>query len=393
MKTNMDKVMKNNVSFAGNTDLGMVRTNNEDSFLVQKIWDNDHILAVVIDGVGGYEGGEVAAGIARNSILDYLCENREGEKSELLKRAVVYANNRIYEERMLNPQLANMSCVLTASLIDAAKGFVSMAHVGDTRLYQYCDGNLTKLSHDHSLVGYREEIGDLTEEEAMRHPQRNIISRDVGSRMLLETEEEYVEVESYPLLSGSVLMLCSDGLCDMITSATMAAVLATDVPADVKVDELISRANNAGGRDNVTVVVVEIAKVADEANDNPIVEEIVNISEIQPDVIEVYSSKNDIVRKSFFSKYKVELIGALVAVLLFTAFALHYLYMSRKAQSDSAVVEIVVAEDVDAEPSEEPQVDDMEIQGTAEGDEDVAGTPVVPDSDEPVEQEGEQQQL
>ncbi len=169
------------VTFFGNTDMGRKRTNNEDSFAIQQIWDDNHVLALAIDGVGGYEGGEIAAEIARKSIVEYLESYANGERIDLLKQAVIYANNNIFTERKNQPQYANMSCVLTAIIVEINERRINMAHVGDTRLYQYSNGEIQKLSHDHSLVGYREEIGELSEEEAMKHPQRNIIGRDVGS--------------------------------------------------------------------------------------------------------------------------------------------------------------------------------------------------------------------
>lgn len=236
--------------------MGRVRTNNEDAFVVQPIWDDNNLLAVVIDGVGGYEGGEVAAAIARDSIVEYLEKYYNGERLELLKQAVVYANNRIYEERLANSKLSNMGCVLTAILIDAEDNRVNLAHVGDTRLYQYAFGEIKKLSHDHSLVGYREEIGDLTEEEAMNHPQRNIISRDVGSKQL-DGGEDYVDAESFPFEYKSSFLLCSDGLSDLVTSAAMKEVLEMDISVAEKVELLIERANEAGGKDNITVIIVE----------------------------------------------------------------------------------------------------------------------------------------
>lgn len=246
------------IAFYGQTDVGRIRTNNEDAFLVCNIWDDNHLLAVVIDGVGGYEGGEVAAAIARESILEFLNENPSGDRQDLLKRAVIFANNRIFQERGCRPALSSMSCVLTASLVELDSMRVNIAHVGDTRLYQYASGQIEKLTHDHSLVGYREEIGDLTEEEAMTHPQRNIISRDVGSGLLDESDTSYVEVTSYPLEPKTQLLLCSDGLCDMVTSVKMAQVLSSDGDAESKVGSLIDAALEAGGRDNVTVVIVEI---------------------------------------------------------------------------------------------------------------------------------------
>lgn len=237
------------------SDVGMVRKNNEDSFICQYVWGQNNILAVAIDGVGGYEGGEVASQIAREEISNYLEQYSEGEKLDLLKQAVNHANNRIFEERQKREGLSQMSCVLTASLIDIKAKEIHMAHVGDTRLYQYCNGEIVKLSHDHSLVGYREEIGELTEEEAMHHPQRNIIGRDVGSEFH-QIGDNFIETATFPLLPNSTLLLCSDGLCDMITSVQMKYVLAQNLSVEDKVKNLIQSALDAGGKDNVTVVLV-----------------------------------------------------------------------------------------------------------------------------------------
>ena len=246
-----------NVTFYGRSDTGRRRTNNEDAYVIENIWDEDHILAVAIDGVGGYEGGEVAAAIAQKCIPEYLRNYPNGERVDLLKQAVAFANDAIYTKRQENPELSSMSCVLTAALIEVKNRRINMAHVGDTRLYELYNGKYQKLSHDHSLVGYREEIGDLTEEEAMRHPQRNIISRDVGSKLLQDNYDDYIETNTFPLHGESSLLLCSDGLCDMVTSLQMRAVLELNISTKEKVEALIQAANNAGGKDNITVVIVE----------------------------------------------------------------------------------------------------------------------------------------
>ena len=245
------------ITFFGNTDMGQIRSNNEDAFIAQYIWDEKHVLAVAIDGVGGYEGGEIAASLAQKSIVEYLESYSNGERLELLKQAVIYANNRIYSERKNLPQYSSMSCVLTAVLVEEENKRINMAHIGDTRLYQFANGEIVKLSHDHSLVGYREEIGELTEEEAMKHPQRNVIGRDVGSQFLESSGNDYIELETFPLIPNSILLLCSDGLCDMITSEQMKIELRKELPIKNKVNNLIKEANKAGGKDNVTVVLVE----------------------------------------------------------------------------------------------------------------------------------------
>ncbi|MDR1763249.1 MAG: protein phosphatase 2C domain-containing protein [Dysgonamonadaceae bacterium] len=243
--------------YSGQTNKGKVRTENEDAFAVQTVWDKNHILAVVIDGVGGYKGGKVAAGIAQKVIPDYLKRYPNGERLELLKQAVTEANNRIFEEACKEPDLSNMCCVLTAVIVEIEKKQINMVHIGDTRLYQYHNWVLQKLSHDHSLVGYREEIGDLTEEQAMNHPQRNVIGRDVGSSRHETDDKDFIEAAVFPLLPNSMLMLCSDGLCDMLKSDEMAQILQQNISVYRKINALISLANEKGGKDNITVALVD----------------------------------------------------------------------------------------------------------------------------------------
>ena len=240
----------------GLSDMGRQRTNNEDALVTERL-DENTVLAAAIDGVGGYEGGEVAAAIAQKEIPDYLKMYNRGERLELLKQAVIAANNAIVDRRQTDTERANMSCVLTAALIDSQRKVVDMVHVGDTRLYQFRHGELQKLSHDHSLIGYREEIGDLTEEQAMHHPQRNVISRVVGSDRHEVEDREFLEAASFPLLPNSTFLFCSDGLTDLITSRQIASILERPAPLEEKTQMLIDAANEAGGKDNVTVVLVE----------------------------------------------------------------------------------------------------------------------------------------
>ena len=326
------------ISFFGRTDLGCVRTNNEDAFLVCNVWDDDHVLAVVIDGVGGYEGGEVAAALAQESILEFFNLNTEGDCLQILKEAVISANNRIFSEKGQNPSLCNMSCVLTASLIELDSMRVNIAHVGDTRIYQYASSHMEKLSHDHSLVGYREEIGDLTEEEAMTHPQRNIISRDVGSSLLAFTDDSYVEVASYPLEDNTQLLLCSDGLCDMITSKKMSEILSQETSVEDKVNSLIDEALNAGGRDNVTVIVVEIC--SDESNLK---------EEITPEVIET----TEIVSPQPKKRRKLPMILILVLIIIGI-----WIFCSPVLFTDKSSTEKISADTTLVEPADTVSIND-----------------------------------
>jgi len=247
---------KEKLTCCGLSDMGRQRTNNEDAYVAEQL-DENTILAVAIDGVGGYEGGEVAAEIAKAEIPKYLYEFQNGERIELLKQAVICANNAIYDRRQIDTARSNMSCVLTSALIDKGRKVVDMVHVGDTRLYQYHHGEIRKLSHDHSLIGYREEVGDLTEEQAMHHPQRNVISRDVGSGKHEVEDRDFLEAEEFPLLPNSIFLLCSDGLTDLITSKQIVAILEQRISLQKKAIALIAAANEAGGKDNITVVLVE----------------------------------------------------------------------------------------------------------------------------------------
>lgn len=273
------------ISFFGNTDMGCVRKNNEDTFVVRNIWDDGHLLAVVVDGVGGYEGGEVAAAIARDTIVEYLEKYPNGERLELLKQAVISANDKVLEGKSKSEELSGMSCVLTAILVEVADLRVNMVHVGDTRLYQYAYGKLRKLSHDQSVVGYLEDNGLISEEEAMLHPQRNVISRYVGSEEFKEEGDDYVETSSFPLVPTSTLMLCSDGLSDLVPSDRISSVLSMPVSPEEKVKILIEDAKSAGGKDNVTVIVVDsaLAPVDEPVSDDKDEDVAENVEE-QPDV-------------------------------------------------------------------------------------------------------------
>lgn len=260
----------------GDSNVGKIRTNNEDNLVVTKVWDERHELCIVIDGVGGYEGGEVAAEIAKNVMSSYVeryppCEGEEC--LDLMKQALAEANNEIVAQRMKRPEVANMSCVLTAALIDLNNDMLYMSHVGDTRLYMYNDGELRKLSHDHSLVGYQEEIGVFTEEQAMNHPHRNIIERSVGYEEHGKDDRNFIEADSFAIPSGAQLLFCSDGLTDMITSADIKSVLCQELHVSEKVVKLIDLANEKGGRDNVTVIVAKLDDIVDiEEKTEPVTE-------------------------------------------------------------------------------------------------------------------------
>lgn len=260
------------IVFYGDSDVGRSRLNNEDEFVAERL-DENTLLAIVIDGVGGNEGGEVAAAIAKTGIPKYLREYPRGECLELLKRAVVSANNAIFNQRLSDKERSNMSCVLTSAIIDTERKVIDMVHVGDTRLYQYYRGGLRKLSHDHSYVGYSEEIGRLTEEQAMHHHRRNEVNRTVGDEHHEVYDPDFLEAEEFPLLPNSILLLCSDGLTDMITQSHIISIIEQNITLEEKVRTLIDAANEAGGRDNITVVLVEYQDEEEIETESPIADE------------------------------------------------------------------------------------------------------------------------
>jgi parallel beta-helix repeat protein len=235
---------------------GVVRENNEDRVHA----DDARGIYMVIDGMGGHAAGEHAAEIARDVIKTRL-ERQTGDTAQRMREAITLANNAIVEAAAKHPDWAGMACVLTAVVIDGAQATVG--HVGDSRLYQLRRGRIEKITPDHSPVGEREDRGELTEQEAMRHPRRNEVFRDVGSQTRIPDEAGFIDVLTTPFTADSALLLCSDGLSDSVPAAKILAICekhAGDLRATL--DKLVDAAN-ARGKDNVSIVLVEGPKFAE----------------------------------------------------------------------------------------------------------------------------------
>lgn len=235
---------------AGKSDPGRVRGRNEDAF----ICDDELGVYAVIDGVGGQAAGDRAAAIAREMLLRRL-SRLTGTIAERVREAITVANNEIYRQARQNPDWRGMACVMTVAVITG--GWLTIGHVGDARLYALRKGEIQKLTPDHSPIGAREDEGSLAEIEAMRHSRRNEIDRDVGGEPREPEDEGFVEIIEAPLAPDCALLLCTDGLSDLVTRAGIARIESRhrDDPRRV-VEELIRAANEAGGRDNITVVYV-----------------------------------------------------------------------------------------------------------------------------------------
>ena len=230
------------------TDTGRQRRENEDSAMAQAP------VFVVADGMGGARAGEVASQLAIETFEQGLPDAGNGE--ERLAERVRDANRAIFDKASEEPELEGMGTTLTAAYLDDSH--LSIAHVGDSRAYLFRDGELSRLTQDHSLVDELVRRGKLTEEQAAEHPQRSIITRALG----IERDVE-VDTWSYPVRAGDVLLLCSDGLTSMISEDRVTDVLRSAPTLDRAASDLIAEANDAGGRDNITVVLFRLEDVGE----------------------------------------------------------------------------------------------------------------------------------
>jgi serine/threonine protein phosphatase PrpC len=237
----------------GVTDPGKVRQNNEDALLVGD--GGDETLFVVADGVGGFEAGEVASSIA----IDVL---RGLGPDDSFEEAIGEANRRILAAGRGDDRLSGMSTTVVAARFGGTRRepVVEVAHVGDSRAYLFRGGELRPITEDHSLVAELVRSGDLTRDQAFEHPQKNLITRALGT-------EDGVEVDTavLPVEVGDRFVLCSDGLTDMVREEGVEEILARH-PEDPEgaVRELLSAALEAGGNDNITVVVIDVKERREE---------------------------------------------------------------------------------------------------------------------------------
>jgi len=252
---------KDRVEVAGATDPGCVRRNNEDNFAVEA----DLGLLVVADGMGGHNSGEVASDIACKTVVEQARRMLGGDKilipeggtpgltprSRQLEFFVKSANEMIYEKGRAFPKDAGMGTTVVAAVVDSKS--LTVAHVGDSRLYLWRRGELTQLTEDHSLVGEQVKRGVITADQAARSPQQNILTRALGAEKGVQ-----VDVADHPLMPGDVVLLATDGLSKMVVDADVAAVIAESQDPQKIVETLIARSRAAGGVDNIAVVVAKV---------------------------------------------------------------------------------------------------------------------------------------
>ncbi len=231
------------ITHGATTHSGQVRKENEDALLVEGR------LYVVADGMGGHNAGEVASAMAIKS-LQAAASGITDEAS--LNTALDKANEAIYEESMTNHVHHGMGTTIAALVM--TEDSVVVGNIGDARIYRWHEGNLSRITKDHSYVQELVDEGIISLEEARVHPRRNIVTRALG----IDGEVE-ASTSTLPITVGARYILCSDGLVDEVTDAEIAAILTRHSNAQAAADALVSAANAAGGRDNVTVIVVDVA--------------------------------------------------------------------------------------------------------------------------------------
>ena len=229
---------------AGRTHRGRVRENNEDGYLAERLPGEARWLIAVADGMGGHRAGEVASWLALSTLRQRLLAGAA------LAEAMLAANKEVFRRQEHDPSLSGMGTTLTAALVEPG-GVVQLCHVGDSRAYLLRQGELARLTRDHSLVEEFVRSGALTEQEARVHPQRNLLTRAIGTEATVPVDEAAVQLEP-----ADVLLLCSDGLSAAVSDANLARLLAATPTGDLTalVESLIEAALEAGGADNLTAV-------------------------------------------------------------------------------------------------------------------------------------------
>ena len=240
------------MNFYGKSDVGKVRTSNQDGFLFHDYGDG-RSFALVCDGMGGHNGGNVASEMALEEIRDYLTGEERlvsfGDDYEgLILSAIRRANDKIFVRSLKDSSLRGMGTTVVLAFFDGER--VLIAHVGDSRAYLFRSGKLSLLTTDHSLVQEMVLSGEITDKEAEKHPYRNVITRAVGTGTESEVDFDWAEFDD------GILILCSDGLSNTVSFFDMEKILRKN-PAEKLCDIFVHHANQNGGNDNITVVVAE----------------------------------------------------------------------------------------------------------------------------------------
>ena len=234
------------------TDPGKVRTHNEDSVVILTN-KNGESLMIVADGMGGHRSGEIASSIVVShvgkSFSDKESQGTKEEAKEWMKTVISESNVLIYKYTIDNPDSMGMGTTIVMSLV--SKEFLLFGNIGDSSGYVLKNNHLHKITIDHTLVNLLVKSGELTEEEAREHPRRNVLMRALGTNMSVEMDIFDVETD----VDG--ILLCSDGLTNMLKDDQITKVLLEETPVENKVKKLIIKCNNRGGTDNISIAYLE----------------------------------------------------------------------------------------------------------------------------------------
>lgn len=259
------------IQAAGLSDKGVCRDHNQDSLSVVP----ELGLFIVADGMGGHSAGEVASRQAIESMVEFLRDPPDpaswphppspdmSDAENRLAMAVELANHDLNELASEYIQFHGMGTTLVALLLDPENGCVAIAHVGDSRCYRLRDGRLEKITMDHSWVEEQMARGILTEAEAKNHRWKHVITRAVGNK-----PEVDVEIQSQPIQHGDILLLCSDGLSGMVEHGQLEQLTVAHPDLEVAAEKLIRAANDNGGSDNISLILVRILDEADEEEED-----------------------------------------------------------------------------------------------------------------------------
>lgn len=240
------------------TDIGRKRNLNQDSvFITKEAIGNLPNLFIVADGMGGESAGDYASRVTVETVTEYVKSCKSKQPVRILEQAISRANDVVYSEGMADIEKRGMGTTLViATILDE---HLYVANVGDSRLYVATINGLTQITRDHSVVADLIHFGKITEEEARNHRDKNKITRAIGAEERVIPDFFDVNIES-----GQIILMCSDGLTNMVENSDIYTILREDISSEEKAVKLVSAANENGGKDNITAIVVDPELVAEE---------------------------------------------------------------------------------------------------------------------------------
>ena len=236
------------------TDIGMVRQTNQDAYYISEENDN-YILCILADGMGGYTGGEIASRLACMSAAQYIKQNFDDNKQytkeeimDIIKKAMEYSNKVVYEKSKKEKELEQMGTTLEVCLIYNNR--VHIGHIGDSRIYRIRQNIMRKITTDHSYVQKLVKDGTITKEEAIHHPKKNMLMKALGCEEEIEPD---IMVKGFN--PNDIILICSDGLTNMISEQEIYNIIIEDTKNATT--HLIKKAKELGGYDNITAIIIE----------------------------------------------------------------------------------------------------------------------------------------